>query len=93
MNQWQNLSEVIKCFKNIKNKDLQTFTVFVILEFYPSIAEKIFKDAVLFAQTHTNISRKDTEVAFHCRRSLLFHNNEPWIKQDGSGDFDVTMGS
>ena len=54
---------------------------------------KLLKDAVLFAQTYTNISRKDIEVIFHCRRSLLFHNNEPWIKKDSNGDFDVTMGS
>ena len=32
-------------------------------------------------------------MIFHCRRSLLFHNNEPWIKTDNSGDFDVTIGS
>ena len=44
-------------------------------------------------QTHINISRKDIEVIFHCRTSLLFHNNESWIKSDGNDDFDVTMGS
>ena len=32
-------------------------------------------------------------MIFHCRRSLLFHDNEPWIKTDNNGDFDVTMGS
>ena len=49
MNQWQNLSEVIKWCKNIKNKNLHTFTVFDIQEFYPSIGQKLFKDTVLFA--------------------------------------------
>ena len=91
--QWQNASEVIKWFQNIKNKKLHTLTVFDIQEFYPSIVEKFLKDAVLFAQTHANISRKDIEVIFHCLRSLLFHNNEPWIKKDSNDDFDVTMGS
>ena len=32
-------------------------------------------------------------MIFHCCRSLLFHDNEPWIKTDNNGDFDVTMGS
>ena len=32
-------------------------------------------------------------MIFHCRRSLLFHNNEPWIKTDNNGDFDVIIGS
>ena len=77
VNQWQNTSEVIKLFQNMKNKKLHRFTVFDIQEFYPYIGEKLLKDAVLFAQTYTNISRKDIEVIFHCRRSLLFHNNEP----------------
>ena len=75
MNSWQDSSEVIKWFKNSKNKNLHTFTVFNIQEFYPSIG------------------RKDIEVIFHCRRSLLFHDNEPWIKKDSNGDFDVAMGS
>ena len=85
VNQWQNTSEVKKWFQNI----IHTFTIFDIQEFYPSIGEKLLKDAVLFA----NINRKDIEVIFHCRRSLLFHNNEPWIKNDSNGDFDVAMGS
>ena len=93
VNQWQNTSEVIKWFQNMKNKKLHRFTVFDIQEFYPSIGEKLLKDAVLFAQTYTNISRKDIEVIFNCRRSLLFHNNEPWIKNDSNGDFEVAMGS
>ena len=59
--------------------------VFDVQEFCPSIGVKLLKDAVLFAQTYTNISRKDIEVIFHCRRSLLFHNNEPWIKKIAMG--------
>ena len=64
VNQWQNTSEVSKWFQNI----IHTFTIFDIQEFYPSIVEKLLKDAVLFAQTHANISRKDIEVIFLCRR-------------------------
>ena len=32
-------------------------------------------------------------MIFHCRRSLLFHDNAPWIKKYNSGDFDVTKWS
>ena len=72
----------------------QKFTYVVdIQKFYPSNGEKLLKDAVLLAQTHTNINRKDIEVIFHCRRSLLFHNKEPSIKKDSNGGFDITMGS
>ena len=93
MNLGQNSSEVIKWFKNIGNKILHTFSVFDIQEFYPSIGEKLLKDAILFAQTHANISRKDIEVIFHSRRWLLFHDNKGWIKKDSNGYFDVTMWS
>ena len=64
VNQWKNSSEVIKWFKNIKNKNLHTFTVFHIQKFYPSIREKLLKYPVLFAQTHTKINRKDIEAIF-----------------------------
>ena len=36
-----------------------------------------------FAKHQTRISAKDVEVIFHCRKSLLFHNEEPWIKKNG----------
>ena len=71
--------------KNIKSKNLHMFTVFDIQELYPSIGRKRLKEAVLFAQTHTDINQKDIEVIFHCHRSL-FHDNKPWIKKDRNGD-------
>ena len=43
VNQWQNSPEVTKWFKNIKNKNLNTFNVFDIQEFYPSIGEKLWE--------------------------------------------------
>ena len=29
----------------------------------------------------------------HSRKSLIFHENEPWVKKKGNKDFDVTRGS
>ena len=51
------------------------------------------RDAVSFAQNCIDIHPNEIEVIFHSRKSLLYHNNEPWIKKDGNGEFDVTMGS
>ena len=59
VNQWQNTSEVIKWFQNIKNKKLHTFTVFDIQEFCPSIAEKLLKDAVFIC---TNSCKHPSEI-------------------------------
>ena len=49
-NQWQNSSDVISWFKNIKNINLLTFTVFDLQVFYPSIMEQLLKDSILLTQ-------------------------------------------
>ena len=92
-NQWKNKDSVIDWFRKLPNKSRCTFVVFDIEEFYPSISEKLLNDAMEFAERYTRISPKDKEVIFHCRKSLLFHNNEPWMKKNGNKDFDVAMGS
>ena len=38
------------------------------------------------------IARKDVEVIFHARKSVLYNHGEPWLKKEG-GSFDVTMGA
>ena len=93
VNQWQNSSEVIDWFENIQNKNLCTFTVFDIQEFYPSITEKLLKDTLAFAQRYVNIELNDLELIFHARRSLLYCKDTAWLKKEGNGKFDVTMGS
>ena len=49
------------------------------------------KVAVLFVQTHTDISRKDIELIFHCHRLLLFDDINLWVKKDRNDDFNFTM--
>ena len=38
------------------------------------------------------ITRKDVEVIFHARKSVLYNNGEPCVKKEG-GSFDATMGA
>ena len=92
-NQWKNSKAVIDWFNAITHKSNCTFVMFDIEEFYPSISEKLLKDSLIFAQRYSNMSNQDKEVIFHCRKSLLFHNNDPWIKNKGNKEFDVAMGS
>ena len=93
VNQWKNSSSAIKCFKGIDNKKDCIFVKFDIREFYPSISEGIFKKSVLFAKEHHHILDKDVRIIDHCRKSLLFHENEPWKKKKTESCFNVTMGS
>ena len=65
----------------------------MIPEFYPSISESIFKKSILFSKEHHHIPDEDVRIIDHCRKSLLFHENEPWKKKNTESGFDVTMGS
>ena len=65
---------------------------FDIKDFYPSIKETLLHEAIQFAKEHVPITRKDVEVIFHERKSVLYNDGEPWVKKEG-GSFDVTMGA
>ena len=57
------------------------FTVFDIQDFYPSITEKLLKDALTFAQRYVEIKQNKLDLIFHTRKSLLYCNDTPWIKK------------
>ena len=76
LNQWKNSDMVINWFSSIKNKSQCAFIQLDIMEFYPSITEKILDNALLFAKQHIEISDKDLRIIKHCRKSLLYHENE-----------------
>ena len=63
-----------------------------ITEFYPSISEEILDDAILCAHEYINIPEKDLRIIKHCRKSLLYNNNEPCKKKNTESCFDVTIG-
>ena len=92
VNQWKNTASVIRWFKNIEDKSSHTFMMFDIKDFYPSISEKLIKEALDFAKTKVSISNTDENTILHARKSLLFDGTHVWIKKKG-GLFDVTMGA
>ena len=61
-----------------------------IKDFYPSIKEKLLWEAIRFAKLYISITNKDIEAIFHARKSLLYYNDEPWVKK-GESNFDVSM--
>ena len=63
--------KTIKWFKNINNKGLYNFLQFDIKDFYPSIKEKLLHEPIQFPKEHVPITRKDVEVIFHARKSVL----------------------
>ena len=92
-NQWKNTNDSIRWFRNIPNKSECKFRQLDINEFYTSITEKSFNNAITFAENYIPISKEDIRIRKHCRKSLLFHGNEAWNKKDADTTFDVTMAS
>ena len=92
-NQRRNTRTVIDWFSDIEDKSQHTFLIFDIVDFYPSISEALLKLSLDYARQFTTISDEDIEIIMHSRKTLLFSNNEPWVKRGNSPMFDVAMGS
>ena len=92
-NQWKNTDDVTRWFRNISNKSECKFIQLDIKEFYPSITEKTLNNTITFAENYISISKEDIRIIKHCRKSLLFYENEAWKNKDTNTTFDITMGS
>ena len=82
MNQWKNTNEFIDWFINIDNKHQCTFIQLKIKDFYPSITEEILEKSLEFAKQYVDITEKNIQSIKHCRKSLLFLNDESWKKKN-----------
>lgn len=91
--QWKNTNAVLQWFDNTTGKQDCTFISFDIVNFYPSIGQTTLDNSIKFASRYTNITTEEKCIIDHARQSLLFTDNEPWIKKTGNSMFDVTMGS
>jgi len=80
-NQWKNTRSVIEWFNNVKDKHLCTFIQLDIKDFYPSITPAILDNAISFAKQHVHINDESIQTIKHCRKSLLFNDNTPWVKK------------
>ena len=94
VNLWRNTSAVLDWFNEIDNKQASSFICFDIVDFYPSISEKLLNDAIDFSAQFQTITQLDRDIIFHSKKSVLFNNGNPWSKkQSNNGLFDITMGS
>ena len=56
------------------------FLLLDIVNFYPSITEKLFNEAITFARSITHIEDETIEIIKNARKSLLFFNGKTWKK-------------
>ena len=85
------MSEV--SYATSRKKTRHSFISFVIVDFYPSIFENLLDQALCWASDLANISDEGISIIKHARKSLLFNHGKPWIKNNNSNLFDVTIGS
>ena len=79
--QWQDTPAVISWFKNFPYKKRCKFLTFDVINFYPSISEKLLDEAITFAKQFVKISNDNRRIIYHCRKSLLFSKDSTWIKR------------
>lgn len=58
-----------------------------------SISEALLKLLLNYTRQFFTVSDEDIEIVIHTRKTLLFNNNEPWVKKGDSPMFNVAMGS
>ena len=90
LQQWQSTPAVIAWFKDFPNKERRKFLIFDVVDFYPSILEKLLNNTLMFAKQFVTISKDSINIICNCRKSLLFTRDSAWIKNEISL-FDVTM--
>ena len=80
-NQWRNIQAVINWFKSIPNKTKAQLIKFDIIEFCPSIPEKLLDSAVSYAQTLSIIPNDVIQAIKQARKSFLFTEGNIWMKK------------
>ena len=88
---WKSSKQVLDWYNNTTDKHLLHFFRFDIISYYPSITEKIYKEALDFASTYINISETDMKILLNARQQVLLWEGSVWVKKESR--FDVTMGA
>ncbi len=91
-NLWKSTDAVLDWYKKIPSKQESSFINFDIVEFYPSITEKLLLKALGFAENYEKISSKEKDIILHAKQTVVFNNQVPWKKRNADSKFDVTMG-
>ena len=94
VNQWQNTASVLEWFRSFNPDKKHKFISFDVVNFYPSITRNLLLAALQFASSHDDrLTQTEIDIILHTKNTILFHDGEPWRKDNGPDIFDVTMGS
>ena len=79
--QWTSSSQPVEWFKNTKDKNKCKFIKYDVDAFYPSISEKLFKKAIIYARQFTEITELEEEILWQSRKGFIIKDGEVWIKK------------
>ena len=68
-NLWKNSYDAIEWLKKFKNKSKATFTLFDIIDFYPSIMKNILTDSINYARKYVEITEEQYQIILACRKN------------------------
>ena len=52
----------------------------------------IYRPSFINISNKCDITEDELNIIMQSRKTLLFHDNHPWVKKNGEEDFDVPMG-
>ena len=63
--------------------------------YYPSITERLLKDALSFSKKNTQKAKQEKNIIFNATKSVLYNQDEVCIKRKNNKDenklFDITI--
>ena len=80
-------------FNAIENKEKFKFISFDVVDYYPSVTEKLLNKALDFASEFDPITANQRDIILHAKRSFLYSEESAWGKTETQDLFDVIMGS
>ena len=75
LNQWVNVYSCIEWFRKLNHKSSNSFIIYDIVNFYPSISEDLLNASLDWAMQYKSISKRDRNAIFQARKSLLYFDN------------------
>ena len=58
------------------------FIQYDIVDFLPSISEKIVKDSIKFARNYSQISEEEEKLIISAKNSILYCDKQPWKEKN-----------
>ena len=80
---WKNTESVLCWFNRLENKNNLRFIGFDIQDYYTSISEELFKEALAWAGSIVEFSDKEIEVILESKKTLLYDGHHLWKKKGG----------